>query len=153
MCTKDRAPLLCEICVGRDVLIPPTVTLSVYGKAVDFRIKALPDFYSDIEVPKYVIMPNHVHMLIVINAAQSGGMRTSRPTLQTIVRSFKTFTTRQFGYSIWQDSFYEHIVRNNEDYLRIWQYIDDNPAKWDEDEYNLVKPIVGPEDLIGPNSK
>jgi REP element-mobilizing transposase RayT len=100
------------------------------------RIRALSGFYDGVDIPKYVIMPNHIHMLIVIDSARDGGMRTSRPTLQTVIRSFKTFTTRQIGLSIWQDSFYEHIVRNNDDYLRIWQYIDGNPARWDEDDYH-----------------
>ena len=43
--------------------------------------------------------------------------------------------TREVGHSVWQASFYDHIIRSRTDYLRIWQYIDENPARWAEDEY------------------
>lgn len=43
--------------------------------------------------------------------------------------------TREVGHSVWQASFYDHIIRSRPDYLRIWQYIDENPARWAEDEY------------------
>ena len=60
----------------------------------------------------------------------------SRPTtLSDIVRSIKAMVTRELGYSIWQTSFYDHVIRTEADYLRIWQYIDENPACWAEDEY------------------
>lgn len=62
-------------------------------------------------------------------------MPSSRPTLQTIVRTFNTMATRQIGNSIWPDSFYEHIVRSETSYLEIWKYIDENPIKWQKDNY------------------
>ena len=63
-------------------------------------------------------------------------MRSPRPTtLMTVIRSFKTLVTRELGRSIWQTSFYEHAIRCEEDHLRIWQYIDQNPARWADDEY------------------
>lgn len=47
----------------------------------------------------------------------------------------KEAVTKQVGQKIWQKGFYDHIIRNEPDYLRIWQYMDENPAKWAEDEY------------------
>lgn len=136
ICTKDKACILCKIGAGQDV------EMSDLGQIVDLHIKGLTSHYSDIDIPKYVIMPNHIHLLIFKKFAESGGMSSlaergvsSSPTLQTIIRSFKTYITRKIGFSIWQDSYYEHIVRNEEDYLRIWQYLDDNPVKWAEDKY------------------
>ena len=41
------------------------------------------------------------------------------------------------GWKLWQRSYFDHIIRNEEDYLRIWQYIDTNPAQWAEDEYYI----------------
>lgn len=52
-----------------------------------------------------------------------------------IVRSIKTAVTRAVGHPIWQDKFYDHIIRNHDDYLQICAYIDANPAQWTEDEY------------------
>ena len=43
--------------------------------------------------------------------------------------------TKEIGYSVWQTSYYDHVIRNEDDYLRIRQYISDNPAHWAEDEY------------------
>ena len=66
-----------------------------------------------------------------------GPMWASAPTqsVSDRIRSFKTLVSKQIGVSIWQRSFYDHVIRNKEDYLHIWKYIDDNPAKWAEDKY------------------
>ena len=89
-----------------------------------------------VSVEKYVIMPNHVHALIHIEG-DGGGQ--SRPPLQRVIQRFKSITTRrcwEMGVkTIWQRSFYDHVIRNERDYLRAWQYIEDNPARWAEDEY------------------
>ena len=47
------------------------------------------------------------------------------------------FTNKQAGFNLWQSSFNDHIIHNDDEYLRIWQYIDDNPARWSEDEYYI----------------
>jgi hypothetical protein len=52
-----------------------------------------------------------------------------------MVQGFKGAVTRKIGYSIWQRSFHERIIRNEAEYQRIWQYVDNNPARWAEDEY------------------
>ena len=123
--------------VGRGALTPPEVQLSRIGEISERYILNMNAAYACVHVDHYVIMPNHIHLLLRIDSssADSGGMRASRPTLQTIIRSFKTMVTRQIGDSIWQDSFYEHIVRSEASYLEIWKCIDENPIKWQEDKY------------------
>ena len=137
ICTKERKPLLSSIPVGRGALTPPEIHLSQIGEISERYILSMSTAYACVHVDHYVIMPNHIHLLLRIDSApaSNGGMRASRPTLQTIVRSFKTLVTRQLGTSIWQDSFYEHIVRSEASYLEIWKYIDENPIKWQEDKY------------------
>ena len=155
ICTKERKPLLSTIPVGRGALTPPLdalatttpvgrgaltppeIHLSQIGEISERYILSMSTAYACVHVDHYVIMPNHIHLLLWIDSApaSNGGMRASRPTLQTIVRSFKTLVTRQLGTSIWQDSFYEHIVRSEASYLEIWKYIDENPIKWQEDKY------------------
>ena len=57
------------------------------------------------------------------------------PTVSRIIKQFKAYTTKQSGTAIWQKGFYDHIIRDEQDYLIRAKYIDDNPAKWAEDEY------------------
>lgn len=121
VCVKDRKNLLCNI-VGDDAHIVP----SKYGLVVKKYIENIE------QIEKYVIMPNHIHMIININ----GAMWASPPTksISSIIRSLKTLVTKEIGESIFQRSFYDHIIRNEQDYLEIWNYIDTNPLKWKEDK-------------------
>jgi hypothetical protein len=52
-----------------------------------------------------------------------------------MVRSFKTLVTKEIGFSVFQRSFYDHVIRDEADYLKIWNYIQTNPAKWAEDRF------------------
>ncbi|MEG1894883.1 MAG: transposase, partial [Oscillospiraceae bacterium] len=97
-----------------------------------------------VSVEKYCIMPNHIHAIFLISG--NGTTQGSFPTaVSDIVQRFKTITTKlyingvkngdypQFNKKIWQKSFHDHIIRNEHDYLEIWQYIDENPLKWKDD--------------------
>ena len=55
--------------------------------------------------------------------------------MSRIIQQFKGKITKEVGFSIWQKSFYDHIIRDETDYLRIWDYIEYNPDKWTEDQY------------------
>ena len=86
---------------------------------------------------KYVIMPNHIHMIVVIGC---DGAERSRPfpTLSTVIGQYKSGVSRNIhsicpDFKIWQKSFHDHIIRNENDYQMIWQYIDTNPATWEND--------------------
>ena len=132
-CTKNRKMLLSDIRVGPDALIGPKSELTAYGELVDDAILGAAAAYSNLEIPCYVIMPNHVHLLVVMEG--NGPMGASGPTLGMVVRSIKTKVTRDVGHSIWQEKFYDHIIRGYDDYIQICNYIQSNPAKWTEDEY------------------
>ena len=60
---------------------------------------------------------------------------SSRPTVSQVVGALKRLTNKETGLNLWQTSFHDHVIRDEHDYLARWQYIDDNPAKWAEDEY------------------
>ena len=99
--------------------------------------------YPGVECPQYVIMPNHFHGIVVLERADM----ESAPTLSQVVQTFKRHTTiaytklvkagmaPPFEKRLWQRSFYDHIIRSEADYQRIWQYIHDNPLRWTEDLY------------------
>lgn len=134
ICTDGKQKILCDL-VGRGAFTPPLINLTPIGRVVEKHILRTGDIYPSVTIDKYVIMPNHVHLIIVIRAPD-GGVRAPRPThLPSVVRSIKAMVTREVGHSVWQASFYDHIIRSRPDYLRIWQYIDENPARWAEDEY------------------
>ena len=147
VCTYERKKILAKIepdSVGADDSVrpcgalPSLVILSAVGEVVKECLEQLVDEENGITVNKYVIMPNHVHAIVCIDATRGG---QSRPPLQKLMQKFKSMSTRRvwdMGYTkLWQRSYFDHVIRNEEDYLRIWQYIDDNPARWAEDEYYI----------------
>jgi len=112
------------------------VILSEYGEFIYGEIEKIPVYYYGVTVPKSVVMPNHVHMILMV--ARDGAPGASRPTtalIPTIVTALKKKMNTRFGFNIWQTSYHDHIIRDEAEYRRIWQYIDENPAEWVEDEY------------------
>ena len=147
VCTKDRQNLLGEV-VGGGILDVPFVELSECGKIIEETIEFLDNTKNEIVIDKYVIMPNHVHLIVVINDPCGGDlcgrasgmppptkMQPANAVIPKIISSIKRFTNKKIGLDIWQRSYHDHVIRNQADYLRIWQYIDENPVKWTEDEY------------------
>ena len=133
LCTKKRVQCLGHV-VGADAHIGPHTALTEWGKVVETFLLTIPGLDA------YVIMPNHVHMIVRIEP-EGGPMWASAPTqsLSDRIRSFKILVSKKIGVSIWQRSFYDHVIRCEDDYLRIRQYIDGNPSKWAEDEYYFAE--------------
>lgn len=130
ICTKSRREALSDICRGGALLRP-------IGKISETEIRNLSE-QSNINVDKYVIMPNHIHMIITIQRVE----QSPTPTIADIICAFKSITTKSAnksnsipGRQIWQRSYHDHIIRNEQEYQRIWQYIDTNPLIWEKDCY------------------
>ena len=135
VCTDNRRSILSRIAVGRDDPgAPPCIRLTNIGAVVEKYILSIPNHYHSITVDKYVIMPNHIHLLLVIST-DSGAPESSRPTVSQVIGALKRLTNKEIEEKLWQSSFHDHVIRDDHDYLTRWQYIDDNPAKWTEDEY------------------
>ncbi len=131
VCTADRKNLFWEN-VGASIARPEDVRLSQCGAIVKNAIESIPHVYLAISLDKYVIMPNHIHLLLQINTDEDGRAMLA-PTIQKVVQQFKGVVSKQAGVSLWQKGFYDHVVRSEHDYQEIWEYIRDNPAKWEED--------------------
>lgn len=132
ICTKDRKEILGEI-VGGGTLDATKMNLSPIGQIVEKYIESTERIKS-VRVDKYVIMPNHIHLILVVD--NNGTPRASSPTNETIphvVSTLKRFVNRDVGENVFQRSFYDHVIRNEYDYKEIWEYIDTNPLKWKED--------------------
>ena len=146
ICTHERKNVLSKI-VGGDVLdAPPQIRLSPYGEIAEKYLNQLGAFYDNISVERYVIMPNHIHILLFIydcgasrTSPNSGASRTSPPTrqhatLSRFVSTFKRFCNKEYGCNIWQRHFHDHIIRDRFDFEEHARYIRDNPARWFYDE-------------------
>lgn len=98
------------------------------GELLERHIKALDDRYPTVTVDQYIIMPNHMHMILALD-------NENRITVSQIIGSFKSGVSKELGRPVWQRSFHDHIIRNESDYRNIRNYIHNNPAKWAMDRY------------------
>jgi len=132
-------------------IVNDEMILNDFGKIADECWRAIPDHFLFVELGAYVIMPNHVHGIIVITHDRRGTIyrapameKFGKPTqgsLPTIIRTYKAAVTRRIGRelnatSIWQRNYYEHIIRDEKDLQNKTDYIEANPMLWDKDDNN-----------------
>ncbi|MBE6569049.1 MAG: hypothetical protein E7658_02375 [Ruminococcaceae bacterium] len=143
ICTKERRCILSRI-VGTGVPDGSKTELTKYGQIADKYINQLNDFYDNLSVESYVIMPNHIHIMLWVKGGENGPQdlpvsdgpsRTPVPTVQNsvparFVSTFKRFCNKECGTNIWQYRSYDHMIRNHEDYEEHLKYICDNPIRW-----------------------
>lgn len=141
ICANHRKNLFWKE-VGAIIDRPENVPLTDLGVIVRQSIADIPQYYPVISVDHYVIMPNHVHLLLQIHT-DADGRSMIAPTISTVVRLMKGAVSRQAGFSVWQKGFYDHVVRGEEDYQQIWNYIEGNPGKLAEDELFVFPENVG----------
>ena len=133
-CTKERDPVLGTVSEP-DPITGAKVILSHFGQLTEEAILAIPKVYTGVTLDHFVIMPNHVHLLISLSGSDFGS-----PDISRIVQQTKRRISKEAGQAIWQAHFHDHIIRNEADFLSIWEYIDDNPAKWSLDRYYNAEP-------------
>ena len=136
VCTVNREKIFWSDRRG-ELCSPANVPLSDIGMIVDNEIKKLNSVYDAVRVDKYCIMPDHIHFILSIDTDENG--RTCRgelrspacaPTISRVMKQFKGSITKQVGRPIWQKSFYDHGIRNQQDNDEIWAYIENNPLKY-----------------------
>jgi len=133
ICTQNRRCLLSHI-VGRG-LAPAEIQYTAYGKIAQEQLLLLEQRYPSLKIDQYVIMPNHIHAILVLEETVGD---SQRPTIMDIVCAYKSLTTRQCKKvqpidKLFQSSFYEHVIRGHEDYFEIAEYIMNNPKQWELD--------------------
>ncbi len=144
-------------------IVNQKMQLNTFGELVRKEWLRTQDIRSNVKLDCFVIMPNHLHGIVVIedNSVRNAGRGTlqraptkkppaseqfGNPTsnsIPTIIRLFKSTTTKQInsiretpGYSFWQRNYYEHVIRNESELKRVREYIEANPARWDDDQEN-----------------
>ena len=138
ICTHDKGHILSNI-VGA-IHESPENKLTQSGKIVKDIIDFLPNRFN-VQIDNYVIMPNHIHMIITIKQNDERAIRElplQRSVLDQVVGYLKMNASKQIHLiaecnNIWQRSFHDHIIRGEEDYKKIWEYIDTNVVKWKTD--------------------
>ena len=137
ICTHNRKYILSDI-VGEGLCTLPKNILTPIGKEIEKSIQYIDENYEGVAIDKYVIMPNHIHLIVILD--NSGGC--GNPPLQNIIGHLKSFTSKKFGDILWQRSFHDHIIRDEKDYKKIWEYIDTNPLRWELDCFYNVKDLT-----------
>jgi len=155
VCTHKRQRLFClerngtqavpcadgenSLSVGHDLCVVPSANAIIHKWIKETERK------FEIPINKYVIMPDHIHLLLFWEERHAGR------SLPEIMRWYKTMTTNDyiravkagtlppFQQKLWQKSYFDHVVRNDEDYEQTWQYIENNPEQWVIDVVNKRK--------------
>lgn len=139
VCTHKRKAILSHI-VG-EIHESPENILTDYGLIVKNIIESLPARF-DVSIPKYVIMPNHIHMIVQIypekRAVHEPPLRSERSVMDKLVGFMKMNASKKIhltggNKTVWQRSYHDHIIRNENDYKNIWLYIDSNVRLWEKD--------------------
>ena len=147
VCTQNRLPLFGEVANGR-------MEANRLGSVIEDCWAKLPDHYDNVALDAFILMPNHVHGVIIIEDGPTcvgAGLKPALPAavsvrrhgVPEIVRAFKTFSARKInemrastGTPVWQRGFYDHVIRDDGELDRVRTYVMDNPRKWSEDADN-----------------
>ena len=127
VCTHERAELFGEAGQPSEV-----------ADKMKEVFEAVLEKYTYMRCPQYVVMPNHLHALIVIEDMKN----VSDKSIAEFMRSFKSQSTveyirmvkagkaKPFEGKLWQRSYYDHVIRNEQDFQEVWKYIAENPLRW-----------------------
>ena len=143
-------------------IVDGEVVLNEMGKIVREEWERTPQIRREVELGTYVIMPNHFHAIVIINEISTVGVHniddirvgaTGRSPLRphgpkpkslgALIAGFKSSVTKRIntlhnspGVPVWQRNYHDRIIRNEREMSRIWDYIESNPARWDDDDEN-----------------
>jgi REP element-mobilizing transposase RayT len=146
ICTHNRACLFGEIANG-------AVVMNDFGRIAEEEWLKTPGIRPQIELDEYVIMPNHIHGILVITTdkgvlqyAPTHTLRSPSQTIGSVIRGWKSAVTTKIkkftgnrNMRVWQRNYYEHVIRNEQDLSDTRQYILTNPARWAMDRENPMR--------------
>ena len=128
ICTKERKALLSDIVLSQKNNTP-MVQLTPTGKIIEEQILQS-EKSANVNVAKYVIMPDHIHVIFYIKETSCNATTRQNEIIPRLISTFKRFCTKKIGENIFQRSYYDHVIRDSDDFDRRANYIDENPAKW-----------------------
>ncbi len=116
VCTKEKEHLFGEVIDGE-------MHMNAMGEYVARQLQSIDERYFDVQMICFIVMPNHIHGII-------GLLGNQAPSLGRVVNKFKGLISHKYGRTIWQRGYFEHVVRSERDFLKIWEYIENNPVNW-----------------------
>ena len=134
VCVKDKYEMFGVIAGGK-------MSLSEYGRIAERNLGDISAHIQGVYVNKFVVMPNHIHMILVVDAAARENTvvstrAKSKQTVSKTIQQYKASVSRESGIcGLWQPRFHDHIIHGEDEYKAIWRYIDENPANWAGDKY------------------
>ena len=143
ICVKNA--VLCDIVANGDGL--PEICLTEAGRIAEKNIVAM-NRAENVEVEKYVIMPDHIHLIVFVKNAEGEidkGKTPANEKIPQIISAFKRLTQKELGKKIFQRGYYDHVIRDDKDFDTKWRYIDENPSNWLENKkYRELKEKTSP---------
>jgi REP element-mobilizing transposase RayT len=127
ICTREHRSLFGEVANGE-------MRLNDAGNCVWRCWEEIPRHFPNVATDAFVVMPNHVHGILVFDEPRAGHARP----LHVVIAGFKAAVSRHLGQSIWQRGYYEHVIRNQHDWSDCAAYIDANPAQWATSPYDYA---------------
>ena len=134
--TRDREPWFGDVADGE-------MRLNRTGQLIMDAWEWIPTRYSYVKLDTYILMPNHLHGIIVITEENAGRAKTSfssKKPLGRLIGAFKTVSTKRVnllqntpGQTLWQRGFYDRVIRNHRELERVREYIVHNPSRWELD--------------------
>jgi REP element-mobilizing transposase RayT len=151
ICTHARECLFGEITNG-------LMQANAHGEVALTCWHSIPSHFPNVRLDAFVVMPNHIHGIIVIDGivAETRDVEAThasplpnvprgpqQASIGAIVGSYKSAVTRRVnamrgtpGWPVWQRNYYEHVIRDEDEFYRIVAYIEENPRRWADDEYH-----------------
>jgi REP element-mobilizing transposase RayT len=133
ICTQNRNNIFGDVVAG-------VMQLSECGKITEAELINIPSHYENVQIGKYVVMPNHIHVIVAVSPAAQINPRSPKSDLSNVIGKYKAGVTRLVGNAfmrsvVWQKRFHDEVIRSEAEYRVIWRYIDENPSKWQDDDY------------------
>ena len=109
--------------------------------------REIPEYYEGVDIDSFVVMPNHIHGIILLIAGDEIGLTLTPISLAEVVERYKSLTTTRyiqgvkqngwppFDRRLWHRNYFERVIRSDQELSRFRQYIEDNPAAWDSDQH------------------
>lgn len=119
---------------GKNHLFGATKKLNEYGKIAADELLKVPEHFDGVSIEKYIMMSNHIHAIIRIGGDVGAERSRPFPTVSGVVGLYKSGVSKRIhekdpGVRVWQKSFYDRVIRNEQEYQAVWRYIDENPLR------------------------
>ena len=152
ICSRERENIFARIAVGDGLASSRTIEIELteIGRIIENQWNEIPNQFESVSLDQFIIIPNHVHGIVIINHRADA---RPAPTLGDIVCAFKSKCTVEYlnhikgnnlntPGKIWQRSYHDHIIRDEESLNKIRDYIRNNPLTWEEDKNNLIQQVA-----------